>query len=216
MEDIPDYAFDHDFKGTTQEAEILWQDVLRIFLEAHECQEHNQDERIHGLLKSYRGSHPGQHYRLASQAIDPIYLPTSNHLTVTKKADLTLAYSMREPEIRRISKALDTAGRFLSPMTGTLTKRLAMACGVEVKQADGKSMEPKAQLAKWFTAVFSHTRSLLFPGRLKQSQDTLVPRHGTREAQVGAGTVAVLSDDATELVALLPPPLLGWTVVSHE
>jgi len=95
--------------------------------------------RIHGLLKSYRGSYFGQHYRLAkfsyssSQANDPIYLPTSNHLTVTKKADFALAYSMREPEIRRISKALDTAGRFLTPMTGTLTKRLAMACGVEVK-----------------------------------------------------------------------------------
>jgi hypothetical protein len=65
-----------------------------------------------------------------------------------EKADSALAYSMREPEIRRIGKALDTAGRFLSPMTGTLTKLLAMACGVEVKQADGKSMEAKAQLAK--------------------------------------------------------------------
>jgi len=64
-------------------------------------------------------------------------------------------------------------------------------------------MEAKAQLATWFTAVFSHTRSLLFAGRLKQSQDTLVPRYGTQEAQVGAGTVAVLSDDATESVALL-------------
>jgi len=44
----------------------------------------------------------------------------------------------------------------------------------------------------------------------------LVPRDGIQEAQVGAETVAVLSDDATELVALLPPPLLGWTVVGHE
>lgn len=147
-------------------------------MEARDCQRYNQDKSAWISTVASRvlswGIHPTgvdalDVNSIQTQAINTDYLPRIISSTIiTKKADMVISHSLREPSIERLCSRASSAGYSLSQMTGTYTNRVLMAAGAEIKQASGDAQLALAQLALWFTAGILHLRDLQRIGRAKQ------------------------------------------------
>lgn len=241
--DIPDYAYDQEFKGSEHSMRRLWDEVKRIYIEAEECNSDNQDEnawcmQVVQRVLSWGTPVSGKGFlipkSIQSQSIDPAYLPSSTTgIPVSKKADYALAFSARIPTTASLYSDLDREGYKISQMTDTHTSRIAMAFGVEVKPAGGDGQEALAQLAIWIAAGFTHILSLQDQGKAERKRRLFQKQLALREIDATpslrpSGHQALVDDglgfgdiDATHAdneeekrPGLLP--VVGFTSVGHD
>ncbi|KNG84678.1 hypothetical protein ANOM_006987 [Aspergillus nomiae NRRL 13137] len=209
--DVPDFAWDDTTDWTSGQLEALWEDVIDIYREAAECDEHGQDENAWGtgvilqVLRRGLKRHPTLQVKPVSvsrfllkplvyllifssrqtQAIDHSLLPRTPHqVLVNKKIDFTIAFALRDRRVKAVYDAFISASpdQTVSQTTDPFTKRVALFSGTEVKQSDGSSMEALVQLSIWLAAGLEKLLQL----RNLQGQE----------------------------FDLLPT--VGWTVIGHE
>jgi hypothetical protein len=126
--------------------------------------------------------------------IDPTFLPTVDHIPVTKKADYALAFTPDNLDIASLYNKLSLGGHnyILSHMSDAYTSKIAMFCGIEVKSTAGSETEALTQLAIWSAGALENLRRLGCFGLRKQG------------AQY----------DSYSCEQLLPIP--GWTIIGNE
>ncbi|KAL2818922.1 hypothetical protein BJX63DRAFT_47949 [Aspergillus granulosus] len=168
---------------------------MEIYNEAAEADENGQDENawcsgvIQAVLRrGLKGHSILQVKNVQTQTIDPCLLPRLPHKsTVSKKADFTFAFSIRDPQVKETYNNFWNASpdQTVSQTTDPFTKRVALFSGIVVKQSNGGNTEALVQLAIWLAA-----------GLEKLSQ--LQGLHGEKS-------------DSRELL-----PGIGWTVIGHD
>ncbi|KAE8153589.1 hypothetical protein BDV25DRAFT_21724 [Aspergillus avenaceus] len=193
--EIPDTAFDDTINYTSDQLDILWQDMSEIYHEAAECEEYGQDENAwcSGVIQMILQKGIKRHTILQlknvqSQTIDPNLLPRMRDKhPVSKKVDYTFAFSIREPQVTETYDHFLIASphQTLSQTTDPFTKRVALFSGVEVKQSNGGGTEALVQLAIWLAAGLEKSSKL----------------HNLR-------------GDKSGNLELLPN--IGWTVIGHD
>ncbi|KAI9035299.1 uncharacterized protein KD926_003772 [Aspergillus affinis] len=193
--DIPDVAFDYADSRTPEQLEALWRDVVEIYQEAAECEEHGQDENAWGagviqpILKMGIRHHPIlQVKNVQTQTISPSLLPRLPHkCRVSRKVDYAFAFSARNRRVKTTYDdfAIASPDPTISQTTDPFTKRIAIFSGVEVKQSNGGKVEALAQLSIWLAASLE---------KLLQ--------------------ISSLGERGNEHFTLLPT--VGWTVIGHD
>ncbi|KAI9764599.1 MAG: hypothetical protein M1840_008328 [Geoglossum simile] len=203
FDDIPSFSFDSDTSKSEKDLKQLWDAVSRIRKAARSCNSYGKDENawclgvVQKVLEEVIGASQSSFLELNSvqtQSIDPIMLPTVDHVPLPKKADYALAFKPDNSEIGSLYNKLSLGGHSytLSHMTDAYTSRIVMFCGIEVKPPMESETEALTQLAIWSAGALESLRRLGCFGLQKRG----APYDGYSCDQ------------------LLPIP--GWTIVGNE
>jgi hypothetical protein len=128
-----------------------------------------------------------------SQNIHPGFLSIgTSGLTVSKKADFVLAFGGENDDVHKTYENFksDNKGITLSPMADAYTSGLALACAIELKEAEKKATEAEMQLAVFHAAMLWKMKELINMGRKRPMDE--------------------------EEVEKLVPSVVGWTVIAHK
>ncbi|KAG0644966.1 hypothetical protein D0Z07_9315 [Hyphodiscus hymeniophilus] len=193
-------AFKHLYEDPTllrsdTETDALWRMADKIYVQARSCYNNHRDESewvavVKNVLESVERAEENPMLCIQSiqtQSIDPTVLPFHASMSLAKKADLALSFSIEHPTVLESVEPIYTANPSinLSQMTDAYTSTVPLVCGLEVKERGGDYNEAITQLAIWSAAGLERLRELRERVRTPEDQEDL-------------------------------PPFLGWTVIGHD
>ncbi|KAK3172316.1 hypothetical protein OEA41_005637 [Lepraria neglecta] len=211
--------------NTLVEVGSLWEEVMEIYDEARCCKVYSRDEGAWSskvvqplMTLALDKKSIFQWENITTQGFDRCFLPRTNYLPISKKADLAWTFSRKHPEVAPLYQRLSLAGQgtSLSHLMDPYTSKLAVYNGFEIKKTAGSEDESLAQLAIFLACLLRNMKDLRRRAQRKGG-NTLV-REGRAKATTplddsGSGPAAQENRDNEHIEVL---PVLGWTIVGHH